>query len=93
MNAEKIREQFVSWIESLNVGYDTRFAEFSGCLNDGEFYDAEVQGLWTTWQASRAAIEVELPKPHFEFEGDPAPEMFASEVIKAIESLGLTVKP
>lgn len=91
MNIEKIREQFVGWIESLNVGYDTRFAEFIGGLNDGEFYDAEVQGLWTTWQASRAAIEVELPE-HFEYDnpGEALPAI--KDCRKAIEAAGLKVK-
>ncbi|HDS1695760.1 MULTISPECIES: hypothetical protein [unclassified Pseudomonas] len=43
------------------------------------------------WQASREAVVVELPKPHYEFEGDPAPEMFASQVVAAIEAQGLKV--
>ena len=53
------REQFIRWVESLAVGYDLRFTEFSGGLGDGEFFDAEVQGLWTTWQASRACATPE----------------------------------
>jgi hypothetical protein len=53
-----MREEFEAWIVSLDVGYDIRFMEFIGGLGDGEFFDAEVQGLWTCWQASRAT-----PKP------------------------------
>lgn len=45
------------------------------------------------WQASREAVVVDLPKPHYEFEGDEAPEMFASEVVAAIEAQGLKVAP
>lgn len=56
---DKIREKFVAWLESLGVGYDVRFTDFIGGLGDGEFYDAEVQGLWTTWQASCAALLTE----------------------------------
>jgi hypothetical protein len=49
--SEKMRDDFIAWIESLNVGYDTRFTDFIG--GDGEFFDGEVQGLWACWQASR----------------------------------------
>lgn len=41
------------------------------------------------WQASRAAIEVELPRQH----GVHYPRMFSDEVRTSIESLGLKVKP
>lgn len=49
--SEKMREDFIAWVESLNVGYDTRFTDFIG--GDGEFFDGEVQGLFACWQASR----------------------------------------
>ncbi|WP_288076495.1 hypothetical protein [Pseudomonas sp.] len=54
-----------------------------------------VETAWWAWQASRQAVVVELPRQHFEFEGDTAPEMFSAEVIKAIEAQGLRceVKP
>lgn len=44
---------------------------------------------WCAWQASRQAVVVELPREHFEFEGDKAPEMYSAEVINAIEAAGL----
>lgn len=43
------------------------------------------------WQASRAAIEVELPESFKVYSGDKNPSMFADEVVSAIESLGLKV--
>ena len=53
---------------------------------------------WNAWQASRAAIEVELPKRCSETFGawreDPDGEILDySRTIVAIESLGLKVKP
>lgn len=90
--SDKMREEFVRWLESLDVGYDTRFMDFIGGLGDGEFYDGEVQGLWTCWQASRAAVVIELPSAD-EFD---VPS-FAHDAIvgcwNAIEAAGLKVKP
>ena len=47
------RQQFDQWLISLNVGYDLRFC--------GEYLCGTVQGLWETWQTSRAQLAVELP--------------------------------
>lgn len=55
-----MREGFEAWIVSLDVGYDIRFMDFIGGLGDGEFFNAEVQGLWTCWQASRATLVLDF---------------------------------
>jgi len=85
---DKMREEFEAWLrtlpEVLNVGYN---------IETGRYFLDEDQDRWEAWQASRAAIVVELPKPHFEFDGDTAPEMMAREVVKSIEAAGLKVKP
>ena len=48
-----------------------------------------------TWEGFNAAldcVEIELPEPHFEFEGDTCGELFDSEVRAAIESTGLGLR-
>lgn len=79
MNIEKMREEFEAW--SANH-------EFLGCcfvvrLDSGKYRDFDLQCAWESWQASRAAIEVDLPFlfPHYR-----------CDVVEVIESLGLRVK-
>lgn len=100
MTTNKMREEFVTWLESLGVGYDVRFADFMGGLGDGEFYDAEVQGLWTTWQASRAVLVIDLPKGDSLARRMFGPQACAAnplisrfDAVEAIEAVGLKVKP
>lgn len=87
MNIEKMRGEFEAWSAEH---------EFLGCcvvdrIGNGKYRDFDLQCAWESWQASRAAIEVELPDPWFypkqEF------KLIAQDLtIKAIESLGLKVK-
>ena len=68
-----MREEFETWAESRG----------QALRRQGEGYAAERTGMaWKAWKASREAIR--LPTPHLEFDGDPAPEMFASEVYAAV---------
>jgi len=105
MNIEKMREEF-------ELHYAEEFSSVLGLkpspeemvsMRDGDSYGSErgyLNGYWKGWQASRAAIEIELPKDRaglFErmYGGTTAvgDELFdGSEVIHAIESLGLKVK-
>lgn len=98
MSTEKMRESFEAWaITSAWLGLVGDDLEFI----DGGYVYPEVQSAWLSWQASRAAIEVELPVPYESFSGvfhaedgeDPDLSMSAHEVRQAIESLGLKVKP
>ena len=77
------REQFESW-------YFKRYGvkDLTVVRNHAEFCDAV-----EVWQASRAAIEIELPEPCSP--GDfcvDIPAQAHHEVIEAIESAGLKVK-
>ena len=52
---DKMREEFEAWIKT----------EFDGCMprRKGKVYlSLYVNGAWKAWQASRAALCVELPK-------------------------------
>jgi hypothetical protein len=49
-----LRAEFESWIWAQ--GRD------AGKYEDGEYYVPTVERLWGAWQASRAALKVNLPK-------------------------------
>ena len=76
------REQFNEW-----------FHEYTGCDPKDSRYVNMVEMYWMAWQASRAAIEIELPEPCSP--GDfcvDIPAQAHHEVIEAIENAGLKVK-
>lgn len=76
------REQFNEW-----------FHEYTGCDPNDNRYVNMVEMYWMAWQASRAAIEIELPEPCSP--GDfcvDIPAQAHHEVIEAIENAGLKVK-
>ena len=58
--SEKMRDGFESWC--LANGYTLRPAE-TNCviIIDGDYGHPTVQIAWQAWQASRAALVVELP--------------------------------
>lgn len=72
------REQFNEW-----------FHEYTGCDPKDNRYVNMVEMYWMAWQASRAAIEVELPE--VESLGCHA-IYYADEVVETIEQAGLEVK-
>ena len=57
MSTEKMREGFEAWLES-------RLGERSAIVRvDDGYLHLETEVAWQAWQASRAAVMVELPKP------------------------------
>ena len=48
---EKMREEFEGWA----VNYNLARSDF------GNYSDRHVNNMWKSWQASRAALRVELP--------------------------------
>lgn len=59
--------------------------------DDGEFKDYDVRRLWEPWQASRAAIEVELPV-FAEFSASDSPGYVLSRCSDMLDHQGLKVK-
>ena len=58
--SEKMRDGFESWC--LANGYTLRPAETNcGIIIEGDYGHPTVQVAWQAWQASRAALVVELP--------------------------------
>ena len=91
MSTEKMRESFEAWaITSAWLGLVGDDLEFI----DGGYVYPGVQSAWLSWQASRAAIGVELPDSGeaYEYSHD-LHVMPVDSVVKLIESLGLKVKP
>lgn len=64
-------------------------------LKDGEYVHIATQLRWEAWQASRAAIEIELPPvvdgSNVPFAGN-AWNAYRSEAIEAIRAAGIKVK-
>lgn len=95
------REQFEKWLYQQRVRGIT-FSTIDKFDVDGEVYykSPDIQGQWDAWQASRAAIEIELP-PTTEVHpfGPSAAKMFCelhkntvAECAKSILAAGLKVK-
>jgi len=53
---DKIREEFEAWFKSAHTKNTQRI--------DEEYVHGATERLWQAWQASRAAIKVELPPEH-----------------------------
>ncbi|HBP5411284.1 TPA: hypothetical protein L6B51_24840 [Pseudomonas aeruginosa] len=54
---------------------------------------ARYTSMWQAWQASRAALRVELPKPHPAFEYAPRAKVFnITDVEVALQQAGIEVK-
>lgn len=94
MDTNKMRGQFEQWAKdrySWHLHDDARDPEDRTLASwNGETYGNRiVEGMWQTWQASREAVVVELPK----FEGYPASmERDMRESLRsAIEAQGLKV--
>lgn len=99
---DKMREEFEAWRLRKFCGGAERLKK---CSNAPEiyYYTAE-QEAWETWQASRAALVVELPKPvepeepedAFDdswMDGFNAAGRMRDACASAIEAAGVRVKP
>ena len=69
---DESRKQFEEWFEN-----------YTGCDPKNKIYANMVEMYWQAWQASRAAIEIELPESF---------TMYVSEVQSAIRAAGVKVK-
>ena len=94
MSTEKIREEFEAGVSDR--AWFVPGGRVDASLPEGfEYEDFTTDMRWTCWVESRAAIEVELPDYTSPFYGgDNFDEcQYAADCEKAIESLGLKVKP
>ncbi|EKM6335146.1 hypothetical protein [Pseudomonas aeruginosa] len=84
-----IREEFEAW----------HHAEFGYCISeeDDAWNAGECAKRWETWQASRAALRVRLPKPYGSSSLDAYPELAEfnrgiRECLAALQQAGIEVK-
>lgn len=86
------REQFEEWV-TKETGFDLWRTEFPMTEWDGQQYKCHQTNLaWMAWQASRAAIEIELPN---QFPGEyylGRDVIYADELIEELEQADLKVK-
>ena len=73
--SEKMREEFEVWASQF---FKMDVEQW------GEYVDGETQWAWLSWQASRAALVVELP--------EKAALMSASSVYAALDDAGVGYK-
>lgn len=88
------REQFEEWYME-NWGHreddhETLFEREPDCPED--YYRIGVRLAHHAWQASRAAIEIELPAVIWDMSEDGSQHYDLDEVIDAIQSVGIKVK-
>lgn len=92
MSTEKMREEFEgAYVRDLVGNSLSSACEWLERGSDGEYRSFQARGAWWAWQASREAIEVELPREDRNI--DYSGYISKSETEAAIESLGLKVKP
>lgn len=82
-----IREEFEAW----------HHAEFGYCISeeDDAWSAGECAKRWETWQASRAALKVELPDNSARAGSDPYQDGYYAcreEVEEALQQAGIEVK-
>lgn len=93
------REQFEEWV-TKETGFDLWRTEFPMTEWDDQQYKCHQTNLaWMAWQASRSAVEVELPdiysKKYSESDccmDDFDFNIYEQDLTKTIESAGLKVK-
>lgn len=87
MKIENMRAEFEAWCLDFHVGSSLERYE-----EDPDVYrDWNVQCVWRAWQASRAALVVELPgiNPHG---GVDFQRQYQERCKRALEAQGVTVK-
>ena len=91
MSDEKMRADFEAWY-AHQVGCDIRKLE--ECRWDGKGYrDPFAANAWFAWQASRAALVIELPEPMKANPGPLGECAYAQRCRSAIEAAGIKVRP
>jgi hypothetical protein len=85
MSMEKMREEFIDWLADEH-GLESEWQEDRNCFKDFPAHLA-----FQAWQASRAALVIELPEPYEH--GGPELHSHHCDVVASIEAAGLKVKP
>lgn len=89
MSDEKMREGFEDWYAQSWSDEDPRFETAFAVDDRGQYQWSYVNDAWVVWNASRAAVVVELPRV---CQSDDPFEL-KRDIIDELEALGLKVKP
>lgn len=94
IEVDKSREQFEQWVINENkLRLSAHDNPLKRCANS--YYYGWVSSAWEVWQASRAAIEIELPPTvdgsNVPFAGN-AWNAYRSEAVNTIRAAGIKVK-
>lgn len=81
------REQFVEWCKVTNADMGV----YKTGIHKGDFKNPVMRKMWLAWQASRAAIEVEIPEHHYFCDNDGS-YLATEEVVYELKQAGLKVK-
>jgi hypothetical protein len=85
----KSREHFEAWFEEW---FGDKPLSGWNELWCGDGYSSEtIDAMWASWQASRQAVEIEIPERHYFCDNDGA-FVDVSEVIYEVQQAGLKVK-
>ncbi|BEC81229.1 hypothetical protein [Escherichia coli] len=79
---DESRKQFLEFAKKQNL---------SLAYGDCGYVYSSTEMAWRAWQASRAAIEIELPES-FTMHSGRTPYLYVSEVQSAIRAAGIKVK-
>lgn len=71
--------------------FEDKFEEITGWEADEYPNSDYVDTLWSIWDASRAAIEVEIPERHYFCDNDGS-YLATEEVVYELKQAGLKVK-
>ena len=80
---DKCREEFERWYESSVGASKLEWLDELGCYNY-----ASTSSMWRAWQASRAAIKVELPDERVDSDWEPYFDI--DEIKTALSKAGIT---
>ncbi|EOC1198707.1 hypothetical protein AAAW50_002903 [Cronobacter sakazakii] len=87
---DKSREQFEAAIKQK---YDDLIDQRVCKNGDGDYMAWDMQVAWWAWQTSRAAVEIELPKPAYQrYEIQAIANLTIHKCKRSIISAGLKVK-
>lgn len=82
------REQFVEWCKGTNADMGV----YKTGIHKGDFKNPVMRKMWLAWQASRAAIEVEIPSKQWDISYDGSQNYDCDEVHESLKQAGLKVK-
>lgn len=87
---DESRKAFESWVASA-TNSDLHRGIMLDRRESGGYSHLATENKWEAWQASRAAIEIELPES-FTMHSGRTPYLYVSEVQSAIRAAGIKVK-